>query len=59
MKLIFCEHHFKLFREHGISNVLKKSKSIEIKIRKYGRLRETVCNKEDCIDKAEYVIEYE
>lgn len=58
-KLIFCEYHFKLFKDNGIDNVLQKSKSIEIKIRKYGKLRQTVCNKEHCIDKAEYVIEYE
>lgn len=58
-KLIFCEYHFKLFKDNGIDNVLQKSKSIEIKIRKYGKLRQTVCNKEHCIDKAKYVIEYE
>jgi hypothetical protein len=58
MKLIFCKHHFKLFRENGIDKVLEKSNSI-IRIKKYGRGRQTVCNKENCIDKAEYVIEYD
>ncbi len=57
VKLIFCKHHFKLFRENGIDKVLEKSNSIVIK--KYGRHKQTVCSKEHCIDKAEYVIEYE
>ena len=56
VNLIFCEDHFKLFRENGIERVLEKSDLIIIK--KYGRGKVTVCSKEHCIDKAEYVIKY-
>jgi len=59
LKLIFCEDHFKLFRENGIIQILKENNKTEINIKKYGTHRPTTCTKEHCIKKGEYLIEYE